>query len=238
MRRNIVLAELSVEVVKKDIKNVHLSVHPPAGKVRISAPLRMKLGTIRVYAISKLGWIKQQQKKLRRQQRETPREYLNRESHYVWGKRYLLQVTESDAAPAVELKHSKMFLRVRPGTGEAKRQAIVDEWYRAQLKTAVPSLIAKWEPLLGVKVGRFFVQKMKTKWGSCNPGSRSIRLNTELTKKPAECLEYILVHEMVHLIVRRHDDRFTSLMDRHSPNWRLVRQTLNAAPLAHTNWDY
>jgi predicted metal-dependent hydrolase len=198
----------------------------------------MNLETIRVFAISKLGWIKQQQKKLRGQQRETPREYLDRESHYVWGERYLLQVIESDAAPTLELKHGKMLLRVRRDTGDDKRQAIVDEWYRAQLKKTVLSLIAKWEPLMGVKIERLFVQKMKTKWGSCNPGSRSIRLNTELAKKPPECLEYILVHEMVHLLVRRHDDRFTSLMDGYLPSWRLVRQTLNAAPLAHTNWAY
>jgi predicted metal-dependent hydrolase len=238
MRTKIKLGEISVEVVKKDIKNVHLSVYPPVGRVRISAPLRMNVETIRIFAISKLGWIKQQQRKLRGQQRETPREYLERESHYVWGKRYLLQVIESDATPAVELKHSKMLLRLRPGAGGDRRQAIIDDWYRTQLKQAVPSLIAKWEPLMGVKVERLFVQKMKTKWGSCNAGSKSIRLNTELTKKPPECLEYILVHEMVHLIVRRHDDRFTSLMERYLPSWRLVRQTLNAAPLAHTNWDY
>ena len=156
----------------------------------------------------------------------------------MWGRRYLLEIVERDAGPAVELKHRKMVLRIRPGTSEDKRQAIVDAWYRAQIKAAVPVLIAKWEPLLGVSVGRFFVQKMKTKWGSCNTASRSIRLNTELAKKPAECLEYIVLHEMVHLIVRRHDDRFTGLMDRHLPGWRLTRQTLNAAPLAHVNWRY
>ena len=192
----------------KDIKNVHLSVHPPTGRVRISAPSRMSLDTIRVFAISKLGWIKQQQRKLREQERETPREYLDRESHYVWGKRYLLKVIESDEPPSVELKHSQMLLRVRPATDEAKKQAIVEEWYREQLKEAVPPLIAKWEPLMGVKVERFFVQRMKTKWGSCNPGAGSIRLNTDLAKKPRECLEYIVVHEMVHLIERHHNDRF------------------------------
>ena len=232
------LGEIAVEVVKKDIKNIHLSVHPPTGRVRISAPLRMNIETIRVFAISKLGWIKQHQKKLREQERETPREYLDRESHYVWGKRYLLQVVEVDAAPVVELKHSKIRLQVRPGTSEDKRQAIVDEWYRAQIKKAVPSLIAKWEPIMGVEVERFFVQKMKTKWGSCNAGFKSIRLNTDLAKKPPECLEYIVVHEMVHLLVPGHGDRFTALMDRYLPSWRLVRQTLNEAPLAHTNWIY
>ncbi len=238
MMTMIELGEIAVEVVKKDIKNIHLSVHPPTGRVRISAPLRMNIETIRVFAISKLGWIKQHQKKLREQERETPREYLDRESHYVWGKRYLLQVVEVHAAPAVELKHNKMLLCVRPGTSEDKRQVIVDEWYRAQIKKAVPSLIAKWEPLMGVEVERFFVQKMKTKWGSCNAGSKSIRLNTDLAKKPPECLEYIVVHEMVHLLVPGHGDRFTALMDRYLPSWRLVRQTLNEAPLAHTNWAY
>jgi predicted metal-dependent hydrolase len=238
MRTQIALGKISVEVVRKGIKNIHLSVYPPAGRVRISAPLRMRIETIRVFAISKLAWIKQRQKKLQGQQRESPREYLDRESHYVWGKRYLLQVIEHDAPPAVELKHRKMLLRVRPGTNEDKRHAIVDEWYRAQLKTTVPSMIAKWEPLMRVKTKRLFVQKMKTKWGSCNAGAKSIRLNTELAKKPPECLEYILVHEMAHLIVRKHDDRFMSLMDRYLPNWKLVRQTLNAAPLAHVSWDY
>ncbi len=198
----------------------------------------MELETIRVFVISKLGWIKRQQKKLREQQRETPREYLDRESHHVWGKRYLLQVVEADAAPVVKLKHSKMRLQVRPGTSEDKRQAIVDEWYRAQIKKVVPSLIAKWEPLMGVEVERFFVQKMKTKWGSCNAGSKSIRLNTELAKRPTECLEYIVVHEMAHLLVHDHGDRFTALMDRYLPSWRLLRQTLNEAPLAHANWVY
>ena len=232
------LGGVAVDVVFKNIKNIHLSVYPPTGRVRISAPARMKLDTIRVFAISKLGWIRQQQRKLRGQPRETPREYLDRESHYVWGKRYLLRVIERDAAPTVELKHSRMLLRVRPGTSESNRQAIVDEWYRSELKKAVPSLIARWEPLLGVQVERFFVQKMKTKWGSCNAVSKSIQLNTELTKKPVECLEYVIVHEMAHLIVRHHDNRFTNLMDRHLPNWKLVRQTLNAAPLAHVDWTY
>ena len=229
------LGEIAVEVVKKDIKNIHLRVYPPTGKVRISAPFRMNAETIRIFLISKLGWINKQQKKLREQQRETPREYLDRESHYVWGQRYLLQVTEVDAAPAVELKHNKMLLRVRPGTSQDKKQTIVDEWYRARIKNAVPSLIAKWEPLMGVKVDRFFVRKMKTRWGSCTPHSKSIRLNTNLAKKPPECLEYVVVHEMVHLLVHDHGDRFTTLMDRYLPGCRVIRQTLNEAPLALAN---
>lgn len=232
------LGDVAVEVVKKDIKNVHLSVYPPAGRVRISAPLRMNLDTIRVFAISKLGWIKQQQKKLREQERETPREYLESESHYVWGKRFLLKVVESQSAPAVELQHKKMLLRVRPGASEEKKQAVVEDWYREQLKQALPSLIAKWEPLTGVKVRRFFAQKMKTKWGSCRRGSGSIRLNTDLAKKPPQCLEYIVVHEMLHLLEPTHNDRFTNLMDRFMPQWRFYRAELNRLPVRHEDWAY
>src|SRR5271157_3596802 len=159
------LGDIAVDVVLKDIKNVHLSVYPPTGRVTISAPLRMSLDTIRVFAISKLGWIKQQQRRFQEQERETPREYLDRESHYVWGKRYLLQVIEEDAAPNVELKHSKMRLQVRPGANEDKKRAVLEEWYRDQIKKAAPPLIAKWERVLGVKLERFLVRKMKTKWG-------------------------------------------------------------------------
>src|SRR5437016_3833787 len=159
MTTQLYLGDIAVDVVLKDIKNVHLSVYPPAGKVRISAPLRMSLDTIRVFAISKLGWIKQQQAKLRAQERETPREYLERESHYVWGKRYLLSVVECDQVPSVELKHRRMVLSLRPETQDGKKQAILEEWYRRQLKHAVPPLIAKWESLMGVKVERFFVQR-------------------------------------------------------------------------------
>lgn len=236
MVTQIELGGIVLEVVQKDIKNVHLSVYPPSGKVRISAPLRMNADTIRVYAISKLDWIRQQQKKLRAQERETPREYLDRESHYVWGKRYLLQVVEQDAAPAVDLKHNKLLLRVRPGSGEQKKQAALEEWYRQQLKVAVPPLIAKWQPLMGVKVERFFVQRMKTKWGSSNPDSGNIRLNTELAKKPRECLEYIVVHEMAHLLEPTHNQHFMVLMDQFIPKWQFYRELLNRLPVPHERW--
>jgi predicted metal-dependent hydrolase len=232
------LGEIPVDVVLKDIKHVHLSVYPPAGKVRISAPLRMSLDTIRVFAISKLGWIKQQQAKLRAQERETPREYLERESHYVWGKRYLLRVIECDEAPSVELKHRQMVLRLRPEAPAEKKQAILEEWYRRQLKHAVPPLIAKWEPLMRVKVERFFVQRMKTKWGSCSHGTRTIRLNTDLAMKPRECLEYIVVHEMVHLLEPTHNARFVALMDQLMPQWRFRREQLNQLPVRHEEWAY
>jgi predicted metal-dependent hydrolase len=232
------LGEIAVDVVRKDIKNVHLSVYPPTGKVRISAPLRMDLDTIRVFAISKLGWIRQQQRKMREQEREPPREYLDRESHYVWGKRYLLKLIEKDAAPEVELQHSQIILRTRPATGGERKQEILEEWYRSQLKAAAPQVIAKWEPLIGVKVELFFVRKMKTKWGSCSPGTASIRLNTDLAKKPRECLEYIVVHEMAHLLEPTHNSRFLALMDGFLPQWRACRDALNRLPVRHERWGY
>jgi predicted metal-dependent hydrolase len=238
MASQITLGDIAVDVVLKDIKNVHLSVYPPTGRVRISAPKRMSMDTIRIFAISKLEWIKQQQTKLRAQERETPREYMDRESHYVWGTRYLLTVSESDEPPAIEVKHSRMLLRVRPRTDEDKRRALVEEWYREQLKEAVPPLLARWQPRLGVRVERFFVQRMKTKWGSCNRKARTIRLNTELAKKPAECLEYIVVHELVHLLEPTHNARFVARMDRFMPKWQFQRQVLNRLPVRRENWSY
>jgi predicted metal-dependent hydrolase len=238
MTTKLQLGDIAVDVVLKDIKNIHLGVYPPTGRVRISAPSRMSFNTIRTFAISKLSWIRQQQKKLRDQERETPREYLDRESHYVWGKRYLLKVIEWDGVPAVELKHRQMHLRVRPITSDEKKQGLVEEWYRTQLKQAVPELIAKWEPLLRVNVKRFFVQKMKTKWGSCSPEAKSIRLNTDLAKKPPECLEYIVVHEMIHLLEPTHNTRFITLMDQFMPNWRFYRTELNRLPVRHEDWGY
>jgi predicted metal-dependent hydrolase len=225
-------------VVLKAIKNVHLSVHPPTGRVRLAAPKRMSIDTIRVFAISKLDWIKQQQTKLRAQERETAREYVDRESHYVWGKRYLLTVSERDAPPAVELKHSRMVLRVRPGTDERRRQALMEAWYREQIRQTVPLLLARWQPLIGVRVERFFVQRMKTKWGSCNHKARTIRLNTELAKKPAECLEYVVVHELVHLLEPTHNAPFVALMDRFMSKWQFHRQVLNRLPVRQEKWSY
>jgi predicted metal-dependent hydrolase len=238
MKAQLRLGEISVDVVFKDIKNVHLSVHPPTGRVRISAPERMKLDTIRVFAISKLGWIKRQQVTLLAQERETSREYLDRESHFLWGKRYLLQVLEMDAAPGVQLNHNKMILRVRPGTGEDKKREIVAQFYRGHIRSVLPPLVSRWASIMGVTVERSYVQQMKTKWGSCNPGARAIRLNTELAKKPKHCLEYIVVHELAHFLVRSHNDRFTTLMDKFMPQWRHYRHELNRWPLGHETWGY
>jgi predicted metal-dependent hydrolase len=229
---------ISIEVLKKDIKNVHLGVYPPEGHVRISAPLRMNLEAVRAFVVTKVGWIKRQRQKFQSQARESRREYLERESHFVWGRRYLMHVVEADVASSVELEHNRVVLRVRPGADELRRQSIVDEWYRTELKAAAWPLIHKWQPLLGVRVDRLFVQKMKTMWGSCTPEKRSIRLNAYLSRKPPTCLEYILVHEMAHLIEKRHNDRFLAIMDSYMPQWRTHRDQLNSAPLAHEDWTY
>ncbi|WP_295391312.1 SprT family zinc-dependent metalloprotease [uncultured Thiodictyon sp.] len=231
------LGDIAVDVVFKDIKHIHLSVYPPDGRVRIAAPARMNLDSLRVYAVSRLAWIKQQQRKLREQARETPREFLDRESHSLWGSRYLLKVIEEDAAPSVALNPGTLLLRVRPGTSEEKRQAVIAAWYRQQLREAATGLIARWETVLGVQAGRVFVQRMKTRWGSCNPASRAIRLNTELAKKPVQCLEYIVAHELTHLLERHHNARFTALLDEKMPQWRQYRDMLNRLPLGHEEWD-
>jgi predicted metal-dependent hydrolase len=238
MWTRIQLGDIALDVVRKDIKNVHLSVHPPTGRVRIAAPRRMSLNTVRVFAIAKLPWIKRQQQKLRQQERESPREYLDRESHYLWGKRYLMQVIEAHQPPSVELSHRRMILRLRPGTNISKKEAILEDWQREQLRSAIPPLIEKWERIIGVRVQRFFVQRMKTKWGSCNHRAGSIRLNTDLARKPRECLEYIVVHEMVHLREPTHNASFIALMDRFMPTWQSVREALNRLPVRHEDWTY
>lgn len=238
MKTQIEIGNITADVVLKDIKNIHLSVYPPNGKVKISAPSHMKIETIRVYAISKFNWIKQQQRKILEQERETQREFLDLESHFVWGKRYLLKVKEIDEPPKIELKHNQMVFQVRPGADEEKKQSIIEGWYREQIREALPPLIEKWERIIGVKIEQVFIQHMKTKWGGSNPTKNNIRLNTELAKKPPECLEYILVHEMVHLIEPTHNDRFVSLMNHFIPKWQYYREMLNQLPLRHEEWEY
>lgn len=238
MTSRLELGDLTIEVVLKEIKNVHLSVHPPAGRVRIAAPRRMDLETIRLFAISKLGWIRQQQRKLREQDRETPRDYVERESHYVWGRRYLLSVVEADERPSIELKHRKMILRVRPGSDEAKREELVENWFRDLVRSEATPLIAKWEPRIGVTVKGFYVRRMKTRWGSCNSRAATIRLNTDLAKKPRECLEYLIVHELIHILEPTHNKRFTALMNQFMPDWKHRRQALNRLPVRHEDWEY
>ncbi len=237
MTETIQIGEIAVTVTRKDIKNVHLSVHPPNGRVTLVAPMGTRAEVARAYAVSKLGWIRDQQAALRGQARETPRNFVERESHYLWGRRYLLTVEEEEAKTGVRLDHRRIVLRVRPGADRAKREAIVHEWHKALLHAAVSKLIEKWEPRLGVKVSGYFLQRMKTKWGSCNHRARRIRLNTELVKKPKDLLEYVVVHEMLHLIAPTHSEQFLVLMTKHYPAWRNARAELNELPLGAAVWN-
>ncbi len=232
------LGDILCDVELKDIKNIHLSVYPPEGRVHISAPERMDLDTIRVFVVSKLEWINQQRVNFQTQERESPREYLERESHYLWGDRLLLQVVEENQPPRIEISHRQMLLVVRPGTDQTKKKIIVEEWYRKQLREVANPLIEKWEQSLEVKANKIIIQKMKTRWGSCTPQKGNIHLNTELAKKPRECLEYIIVHELMHLIEPTHNARFIVLMDQTYPNWKQIKAELNRAPLGHVEWEY
>lgn len=236
MTETIRLGEIVISVTRKEIKNVHLSVHPPAGRVTLVAPTATRLEVARAYAISKLGWIRDQQAKLSGQARETPRRYVERESHSLWGRRYLLSVVEREAKPSVSLGHRRITLTVRPGSLASRKSAVVHEWHKALLHAEVPALIRKWEGKLEVSVTAYHLQRMKTKWGGCNHRRGSIRLNTELVKKPRDLLEYVIVHEMMHLIVPRHDERFVTLMDHHYPTWRDARAELNELPLGAETW--
>lgn len=226
------LGELNIVVTFKSVKNVHLSVHPPEGTVTLVAPTGTRLEVARAYATSKLRWIRQQQAQLLAQARETPRQFITRESHHIWGRRYLLTVVEEDKPPGVKMDHRHITLSVRPGTDTGKRDVIYQRWQRSLLHEAIPPLIKHWEKRIGVKVERFFLQRMKTKWGSCNHSNAHIRLNTELVKKPRDLLEYVIVHEMIHLIEPTHSDLFITLLDQHYPSWREARSELNALPIS------
>ena len=227
MVTTIQLGELTVEVTQKDIKNLHLSVHPPLGRISVAAPRHLSVSAIRAFAIGKLTWIREEQAKLREQDRETPREFLHRESHYVWGRRCLLNVVERDATPAVSWNYNRLTLMVHPGTDEVRRGEVLEAWYRDQLREQAKPVMAEWEKRLGVHVQRTFVQRMKTRWGSCNVARRSVRLNTDLAKKPRECLEYVIVHELIHLLEPTHNARFVALMDQLLPSWLHRRDQLN-----------
>lgn len=231
MQETIELGDVVVALMRKDVKHVHLTVHPPTGRVTLVAPHKTRTEVARAYAISKLGWIRDQQVKLKAQAREAPRQFVERESHYLWGRRYLLSIAEVDEKPAVKLSHRRVMLQVRPGSSAQKRAKVMHEWHKTQLHAVVPNLIHKWGGRLDVDVSGYFLQRMKTKWGSCNPRSRSIRINTELVKKPKDLLEYVVVHELAHLIEPSHSERFVAILDRHWPQWRESRAELNALPL-------
>ena len=236
MTETIYIGDLSIAVTRKAIKNVHLSVHPPEGRVTVSAPTDTRLEVVRAYAISKLSWIRKQQEVLRNQDRETPRSFIERESHYLWGRRHLLTVIEKDRKPEVKVDHKRITLYVRPESDRAKRESVIHDWHKSMLHELIQTLIRKWEPRLGIKVKAYFLQRMKTKWGGCKHNAGHIRLNTELVKKPKDLIEYVIVHEMIHLIEPTHNDRFISLLSQHYPTWREARSELNELPLAAENW--
>lgn len=231
--KQIIINNIKIDVVSKDIKNIHLGVYPPTGRVRIAAPLKMNEDAIRLFAISKLSWIKKNRQKYEGQERISPREYKQRESHYFLGKRYLLRIIEKEARPQVTMKN-KTYIDpyVRPGTPAEKRHEIITEWYRAELKKRIPAIIEKWEKVLKIKVNEWQVKQMKTKW------KKRIWLNLELAKKPEHCLEYIIVHEIIHFLERHHKDKFLYYMDTYLPNWRKFKTELNKLPASHADWNY
>ncbi len=235
----IVVSGLPVQIARKAIKNLHLGVYPPHGRVRVATPLAVTDAAVRVAVISKLGWIKRQQVRFAAQPRLSPRELVSGESHYVFGRRYRLRVLPHPGQANVRLRtSSRLELHIRPEATAAQKNRVLQAWYRTQLKARIPELLAKWQPILGVHAADWGIRKMKTRWGTCNIEARRIWLNLELAQKSPQCLEYILVHELAHLIERKHNDRFVALMNQHLPQWRLRREKLNAMPLAHEHWSY
>lgn len=231
MTEFIALGDIRITVLRKPVKASHLVVHPPAGNVTLTVPMATRAEVARAYAVSKLGWIRRQRKRFKEQPREERREYAGRESHFIWGHRRLLRIVEANARPMVKLDHKHITLSVRPGSDRQKRMEVLDSWYREQLHAAIPSIVSKWEAKLGVKVRGYYLQRMKTKWGSCNPRARTLRINTHLAKAPKDLLEYVIVHEMAHIRAPNHKEPFVTLMDHHYPTWRNARDELNAQPL-------
>lgn len=233
------ISNLTIDIVRKNIKNMHLAVYPPNGRIRLSAPEKTDSEMMRLFAISKIGWIKKHIKNFEAQPRETLREYISGESHYFQGKRYILKVIERKGYNKVEIKGTKNInLYVRPNTSKEDKAIILKEWYRAEMKKQIPELISKWESIIGVKANDWAIKQMRTKWGTCNIEAKRIWLNLELSKKPIYCLEYIIVHELIHLLERNHNDRFVSYMNQFMPKWRIYKEELNKLPVAHNDWDY
>jgi predicted metal-dependent hydrolase len=230
---------INIQVIRKDIKNLHLGVHPPEGHVRVATPLHVTDGRVRLAVIDKLSWIKKQQAEFREQPRQSEREMVNGECHYLWGRQYRLEIVVRPGKTRVEIGGGgRILLTVGPNASLDIRQRALTEWYRQQLKSCLPKLVAKWQKKISVTPNDWGVKKMKTKWGSCNIEAKRIWLNLELAKKPPECLEYIIVHELVHLLERNHNERFKGYMDQFMPNWRLHREVLNTSPLAFEKWVY
>lgn len=230
---------LAVQIARKEIKNLHLGVYPPNGRVRVAVPLRVGNDAVRLAVIGKLGWIQKQRARFAAQPRQTEREMVSGESHYYLGRRCRLRVVEREGpGRVVRRNRATIELQVRRGCGRVERHRVLQRWYRDRLRALLPRLLAKWEAILGVRAAEVRIKAMKTKWGACSVDAGRIWLNLELVKKPPQCLEYIVMHELTHLIERHHDDRFVSLMDRHMPLWRHHRRTLNEAPLGHADWTY
>ncbi len=237
--RKIEIGNIDIEVVKKDIKNIHLAVYPPLGRVRLAVPKGVNDETVRLFTISKLPWIKKQQRRFAGQDREAERKYVQRESHYFLGKRYLLRIIETDKSPKVVLTgRTYIDLHVRSNSTKEQRLHLMNEWYRTELKKLLPELIAKWERKIGVQADDWGVKQMKTKWGTCNIQKKRILVNLELVKKPVQCLEYIIAHELVHLLERLHNEKFLAYMDRFVPKWKHYREELNKLPVSHIDWEY
>ena len=236
MGDRIELGDVVISVSRKAIKHIHLSVHPQHGRVTLVAPIGTRADVARAHAISKLPWIRRQQASFRAQPREPVRAFVTRESHLVWGRLHLLQVVERDEKPSVTIDHRRIRLVVRPGSDQTKRAEVIHDWHKSLLHDVLPPLIKAWEKKLRLSVARYFLQRMKTKWGSCNPRARTIRLNTELVRKPRDLLEYVVVHEMIHFLEPTHGKRFVTLLDRHYPTWREARMELNDLPLAAESW--
>jgi predicted metal-dependent hydrolase len=233
------LAGLHIEVDKKKIKNIHLAVYPPDGRVRIACPEGVNDETIRLYLVSKLSWIKRQQKMLLGKHRESPRQFLNRESHYFLGKKYMLKVVEAKGPPQVTLVNKNFItIHISPGASISQKEKALKEWYREELKKRIPQYITKWEKKIGVQLEDWGVKTMRTKWGTCNINKKRIWLNLELAKKPVECLEYIIVHELIHLLERNHNDKFVAHMNHFLPKWKHYREELNSLPVSHLEWGY
>jgi len=238
-QHQITVQNLVVDVVRKDIKNLHLAVYPPAGRIRVAAPLRVNDEAVRLFTISRLGWIKRQQAKFESQERQSEREFVSGESHYYQGNRYLLNVVYRKGTPTVVPRNNKMLdMFVRVESDAVERERVLTTWYRRRLKEEITPLITKWEVIIGVKAAEWGVKQMKTKWGTCNIEAQRIWLNLELIKKPVHCLEYIIVHELVHLLERHHNEQFIAYINRFMPLWRHYREELNRAPLGHETWEY
>lgn len=232
------IAGIPVEVDRKNIKNLHLSVHPPLGRVRIAVPMHVTDDAVRLAVINKLGWIKRQQKRFAEQARQNVRRYVSGETHYFFGQRYRLQVVPGGHYTLEFRGKGRLDFHVRDGSETHHREAFFYDRCRELLRQQVAPLVEKWSQVLGVRATDWQIRRMKTKWGSCTPGTGRILFNLELVKKSHRCIEYIVVHELVHLIERNHGDRFVALMDKYLPNWKSCRVELNEAPLAAENWEY